>query len=42
MRLGCRFDGWTECFDFKKWTEAFLNADSMLSTYASRTFGSGR
>ena len=23
VRLGCRFDGWTECFDFKKWTEAF-------------------
>ena len=23
VRLGCRFDGWTECFDFAKWTEAF-------------------
>src|SRR5262249_44675000 len=22
-RLGCRFDGWTENFDFEKWMEAF-------------------
>ncbi len=22
-RLGCRFDGWTEHFDFQKWMEAF-------------------
>jgi radical SAM family uncharacterized protein/radical SAM-linked protein len=39
VRLGCRFDGWTECFDFKKWTEAFLKCGLDASTYASRTFG---
>ncbi len=38
MRLGCRFDGWTECFDFKKWTGAFQKCGLDASTYASRTF----
>ena len=23
VRLGCRFDGWSECFDSKKWMKAF-------------------
>ncbi|MCK9419902.1 MAG: TIGR03960 family B12-binding radical SAM protein [Nitrospirae bacterium] len=39
VRLGCRFDGWTECFDFKKWTEAFQKCGLDAPTYASRTFG---
>jgi radical SAM family uncharacterized protein/radical SAM-linked protein len=39
VRLGCRFDGWTECFDFKKWTEAFQKCGLDASAYASRTFG---
>jgi radical SAM-linked protein len=39
VRLGCRFDGWTECFDFKKWTEAFQKCGLDASTYAARTFG---
>lgn len=24
-RLGCRFDGWSDCFDFEKWMLAFEN-----------------
>jgi radical SAM family uncharacterized protein/radical SAM-linked protein len=39
VRLGCRFDGWTECFDFKKWNEAFQKCGLEAATYASRTFG---
>ena len=39
VRLGCRFDGWTECFDFTKWTEAFQKCGLDAPTYASRTFG---
>jgi len=39
VRLGCRFDGWTECFDFKKWTEAFQKCGLDASTYACRVFG---
>ena len=39
VRLGCRFDGWTECFDFKKWTEAFENCGLDAPAYACRTFG---
>ena len=39
VRLGCRFDGWTEWFDFKKWTEAFPKCGIDASAYASRTYG---
>ena len=39
VRLGCRFDGWTECFDFKKWTAAFQKCELDVSSYAARTFG---
>src|SRR3990172_9729737 len=39
VRLGCRFDGWTECFDFRKWTEAFQKCGLEAATYAARTFG---
>ena len=38
VRLGCRFDGWTECFDFKKWTAAFQACGLDASAYACRTF----
>jgi radical SAM family uncharacterized protein/radical SAM-linked protein len=39
VRLGCRFDGWTECFDFKKWTAAFQKCGLDAPSYAARTFG---
>jgi radical SAM family uncharacterized protein/radical SAM-linked protein len=38
MRQGCRFDGWSECFNFKKWTAAFQQCNLDMSAYASRTF----
>ncbi len=37
--LGCRFDGWSECFDFVKWQDAFSKCGLDPATYASRTFG---
>lgn len=27
VELGCRFDGWWECFDFAKWQQAFVDCD---------------
>ncbi len=27
VELGCRFDGWRECFDFSKWQQAFADCD---------------
>ncbi len=27
VQLGCRFDGWWECFDFDKWQQAFVDCD---------------
>jgi radical SAM superfamily enzyme YgiQ (UPF0313 family) len=33
---GIRFDGWDECFDFEKWTEAFEECGIDTSFYASR------
>ncbi|MGE5809061.1 MAG: TIGR03960 family B12-binding radical SAM protein [Nitrospirota bacterium] len=38
-RLGCRFDGWTEWFDFRKWTDAFAKCGIDLAGLASRTYG---
>jgi len=38
MRLGCRFDGWSECFDFKKWEQAFRACGLDPAVYACRTF----
>jgi radical SAM-linked protein len=38
VRLGCRFDGWTERFDFEKWITAFQHCGSDLPSYAGRTF----
>jgi radical SAM-linked protein len=38
VRLGCRFDGWSECFDFLKWSEAFRKCGLDASACATRTF----
>jgi radical SAM-linked protein len=38
VRLGCRFDGWTESFDFQKWIEAFQQCGIDLFSYAGRAF----
>ena len=38
--LGCRFDGWSETFDFKKWTEAFAACGIDLAACAGRTYRS--
>lgn len=41
-RTGCRFDGWTEHFDFDKWMEAFrtegVNIDPYLREFQVREF----
>ncbi|RKO67674.1 TIGR03960 family B12-binding radical SAM protein [Desulfofundulus salinus] len=37
-RLGCRFDGWSECFDFAKWQEAFRMAGLDPAWYAYRRY----
>lgn len=39
VQLGCRFDGWTECFDFGKWAEAFRACGLELSSFAYRHYG---
>ena len=36
---GCRMDGWSECFDFRKWDDAFRACGLDMQEYASRTFG---
>lgn len=38
-RSGCRFDGWSEIFDFNKWTKAAEKSGMNLEEYACRTFG---
>lgn len=35
---GCGFDGWSECFDFVKWEEAFGACGLKPADYAARTF----
>ncbi|MDH4027330.1 MAG: TIGR03960 family B12-binding radical SAM protein [Nitrospirota bacterium] len=37
-KLGCRFDGWSEHFDFDKWMLASEKAGIDLYSYASRDF----
>lgn len=37
-RAGCRFDGWSEMFDFDKWTKAADASGLDLNAYATRTF----
>jgi radical SAM-linked protein len=39
VRRGCRFDGWTECFSFATWQEAFQACGLEPASYACRTFG---
>ncbi|MCF8010560.1 MAG: TIGR03960 family B12-binding radical SAM protein [Clostridiales bacterium] len=36
--LGCRFDGWDECFDFQKWCQAFYYFDMEPSYFACRVY----
>ena len=36
-KLGCKFDGWTELFDYDKWMQAFKNAGIDPDYYAART-----
>ncbi len=38
-KLGLRFDGWDEHFDYEKWMEAFERAGIDPSFYANREFG---
>ncbi|MBN1882103.1 MAG: TIGR03960 family B12-binding radical SAM protein [Deltaproteobacteria bacterium] len=37
-RLGCRFDGWTERFDFSLWEEAFRRAGLSPSDYTEAAY----
>jgi radical SAM-linked protein len=37
--LGCRFDGWSETFDFRKWNEAFAACGIDLTACSGRTYG---
>ncbi len=37
--MGCRFDGWSECFDFGKWAEAFQSCGLDLDSFAYRRYG---
>jgi radical SAM-linked protein len=39
VRRGCRFDGWTECFSFATWQEAFQACGLEPTSYACRAFG---
>lgn len=38
QRLGCRFDGWSECFSFARWREAFHRAGLDPGRYAYRRY----
>jgi radical SAM-linked protein len=38
VRRGCRFDGWTECFSFTTWQEAFQACGLEPTSYACRAF----
>ncbi len=38
FRGGCRFDGWSECFDFRKWKDAFAACGLNVFACASRVF----
>lgn len=39
VELGCRFDGWTETFDYSKWREAFNSLGIDPEALAKRAFG---
>lgn len=36
--LGCRFDGWSECFDFRKWEQAYKDNGLKPGEYAYRRY----
>lgn len=36
--LGCRFDSWSECFDFEKWRQAFKDNGMEPGKYAYRRY----
>lgn len=38
-RMGSRFDGWSECFDFQKWAGAFRESGMDPEGYAYRRYG---
>jgi radical SAM family uncharacterized protein/radical SAM-linked protein len=38
VALGCRFDGWSECFDFSKWEQAFQACGMDPTDFASRSY----
>ncbi|OAT85569.1 TIGR03960 family B12-binding radical SAM protein [Desulfotomaculum copahuensis] len=38
QRLGCRFDGWSECFSFDRWREAFRRTGLEPARYAYRRY----
>ncbi|MFZ5650731.1 MAG: TIGR03960 family B12-binding radical SAM protein [Bacillota bacterium] len=38
-RMGSRFDGWSECFDFQKWANAFRESGTDPEWYAYRSYG---
>lgn len=35
-QLGCRFDSWTECFDFDRWIKAFQECGLEMEFYSDR------
>lgn len=37
LSLGCKFDGWDECFSLEKWLEAFESCGVDPAFYANRT-----
>ena len=37
-QLGCRFDGWSECFDFQKWQKAFEDTGIDPEWYAYQRY----
>ncbi len=41
VRLGCRFDGWAESFDFSKWEQAFQTCGMDPTALASRSYDPG-
>ncbi|MCL2337148.1 MAG: B12-binding domain-containing radical SAM protein, partial [Firmicutes bacterium] len=40
-RVGCRFDGWSEFFDFDRWMSACAAAGIDPASYAQRRFAPG-
>jgi hypothetical protein len=38
-QLGCRFDGWSEHFSYKRWQQAFKELGINPEAYANRSYG---